>query len=112
MAETTKLVAAIAAKTAEIDKNATVLIGTAKAKAKTLSEEAKAEKFQLAVEAFGSGQAYNQWVFAQGLPEDLELNLIYSGEGTFWTDLKGFSETMLGKQMKNQQKGSQPAPNR
>ena len=112
VAETTKLVAAIAAKTAEIDKNATVLIGTAKAKAKTLSEEAKAEKFQLAVEAFGSGQAYNQWVFAQGLPEDLELNLIYSGEGTFWTDLKGFSETMLGKQMKNQQKGSQPAPNR
>ena len=88
------------------------MIGTAKAKAKTLSEEAKAEKFQLAVDAFGSGQAYNQWVFAQGLPEDIELNLIYSGEGTFWTDLKGFSENMLGKQMKNQQKGSQPTPNR
>ena len=102
VAETTKLVAAIASKTAAIDKDATVMLGTAKANAKTLSEEAKAEKFKLAVEAFGSGQAYNQWVFAQGLPEDIELNLIYSGEGTFWTDLKGFSEAFMGKQLKQQ----------
>lgn len=102
VAETAKLVAAIASKTAAIDKDATVMLGTAKAKSKTLSEEAKAEKFQLAVEAFGSGQAYNQWVFAKGLPEDIELNLIYSGEGTFWTDLKGFGETFMGKQLKQQ----------
>ena len=100
VAETTKMVTSVASDTAEIDKNATVLLGTAKAKSKTLSEEAKAEKFQLAVEAFGSGQAYNQWMFANGLPEDIELNLIYSGEGTFWTDLKGFSDAMLGKQAK------------
>ena len=101
-AETAKMVAAIASKTAEIDKDATVLIGTAKANARTLSEEAKADKFKLAVEAFGSGQAYNQWVFAQGLPEDIELNLIYSGEGTLWTDLKGFGEAFMGKQLKQQ----------
>ncbi|MDB5387632.1 MAG: band 7 protein [Planctomycetaceae bacterium] len=110
IAETTKKVAAIASKTAEIDKDATVLLGTAKAKSKTLSEEAKAEKFQLAVEAFGSGQAYNQWVFAQGLPADLELNLIYSGEGTLWTDLKGFGDAMLGKQSKQLQGGSPQNP--
>ncbi len=102
IAETSKLVAAVARDTAEIDKDATIMLGEAKATAKTQSEEAKAEKFKLAVEAFGSGQAYNQWVFANGLPEDIELNLIYSGEGTFWTDLKGFSETMLGKQVKQQ----------
>lgn len=100
------MVAAIASKTAAIDKDATVMLGTAKAKAKTLSEEAKAEKFQLAVEAFGSGQAYNQWVFAQGLPADIDLHLIYSGEGTFWTDLKGIGEAMLGRQLKQQQTGS------
>ena len=111
VAETTKKVAAIASKTAEIDKDATVAIGTAKAKAKTLSEEAKAEKFQLAVEAFGTGQAYNQWVFAQGLPADIELNLIYSGEGTFWTDLKSFSEAMLGRQNR-QPTGSPQNPSR
>ncbi len=102
VAETAKLVAEIARKTAEIDKEIAIVLGEAKAKSKTLSEEAKAEKFKLAVEAFGSGQAYNQWVFASGLPDDIELNLIYSGEGTFWTDLKGFSETLLGKQTKQQ----------
>lgn len=116
VAQTTKKVAAIASKTAEIDKDATVAIGTAKAKAKTLSEEAKADKFQLAVEAFGTGQAYNQWVFAQGLPADIELNLIYSGEGTFWTDLKSFSEAMLGKQNRpptvSPQNPSRPGTNR
>lgn len=99
-AETTKLVAKIARDTAEIDKEATITLGEAKANARKLEEEAKADKFKLAVEAFGSGQAYNQWVFAQGLPEDIELQLLYAGEGTFWTDLKGFSEVMLGKQVK------------
>lgn len=111
-AETTKLVAKIARDTAEIDKEATITLGEAKANARTLEEEAKANKFQLAVEAFGSGQAYNQWVFAQGLPEDLELNLLYAGEGTFWTDLKGFSETMLGKQVKQQTTPAPTAPTR
>ncbi len=106
-AETTKLVAKIARDTAEIDKEATITLGEAKANSRKLEEEAKANKFQLAVEAFGSGQAYNQWAFAQGLPEDIELNLLYAGEGTFWTDLKGFSETLLGKQVKQQ---TTPAP--
>lgn len=100
VAETTKMVAAIVSKTAAIEKDATILLGAAKAKSQTLSEEAKADKFQLAVEAFGSGQAYNQWVFAQGLPEGIELDLIYSGEGTFWTDLKGFGEAFMGKQLR------------
>lgn len=107
IAETTKLVAKIARETAEIEKEATITLGTAKANARKLEEEAKSDKFKLAVEAFGGGQAYNQWVFAQGLPEDLELNLLYAGEGTFWTDLKGFSEAMLGKQVKQQ---SSPPP--
>lgn len=107
-AETTKLVAKIARDTAEIDKEATITLGEANANARKLAEEAKANKFQLAVEAFGSGQAYNQWVFAQGLPENLELNLLYAGEGTFWTDLKGFTETMLSKQLQQQQKTPTP----
>jgi regulator of protease activity HflC (stomatin/prohibitin superfamily) len=108
-AETAKLVAAIASQTAAIEKNATILLGEARAKAKTLSEEAKAEKFKLAVQAFGSGQAYNQWVFAQGLPDDIELNLFYAGEGTFWTDLKNFGEAFLGKQWQQQTTTKPPA---
>ncbi len=60
-------------------------------------EEAKADKFRLAVQAFGDGDSYNKYIFATGLPEDIRLQTFYAGEGTFWTDLKGFSETILGK---------------
>ncbi|NOX56803.1 MAG: band 7 protein, partial [Planctomycetes bacterium] len=89
-AQTEQLVAAIDKQTAELEAQATVMLGEANAKAKQMSEEAKAEKFRLAVEAFGAGEAYNQWVFASGLPDDVELNLLYAGDGTFWTDLKTF----------------------
>lgn len=110
-AETTKLVAAIDRQTADLEAQATVLRGEAGAQARQLQEEAKADKFNLAVEAFGSGEAYNLWVFATGLPEDIQLDLFYAGDGTFWTDLKGFNETMLGRQVQQQsQPGATPLP--
>ncbi|WP_145367689.1 SPFH domain-containing protein [Maioricimonas rarisocia] len=109
-AETTKLVASIDRQTAELEAQATVLRGEAEANVEKFAAEAKAEKFKLAVQAFGSGQAYNQWVFASGLPDDLELKLLYAGEGTFWTDLKGFTDVMLGKQIQQQQPERQTIP--
>ncbi|WP_339742892.1 SPFH domain-containing protein [uncultured Rubinisphaera sp.] len=98
IAETQRIVAGIDREISLLEAKATVMLGEASAKTVQLLEEAKADKFKLAVDAFGSGESYNKWVFASGLPEDIELNLIFAGEGTFWTDLKGFSETMLGKQ--------------
>jgi regulator of protease activity HflC (stomatin/prohibitin superfamily) len=98
-AETLKLVAAIAKQTAELDRESTVTLGEAESNAQKLMEEAKANRFKLAVAAFGSGDAFNQWVFASGLPEDIQLQMLYAGEGTFWTDLKGFTDVMLGKQV-------------
>ena len=106
-AETLKLVAAIARETAELDREATVTLGEAEAKTQQLMEEAKAGRFKLAVAAFGSGDAFNQWVFASGLPDDIQLQMLYAGEGTFWTDLKGFSDVMLGRQA--QESRQQPA---
>ncbi|MEZ6128130.1 MAG: SPFH domain-containing protein [Planctomycetaceae bacterium] len=103
-AETLKLVAAIARKTAELDAEASVTLGRAKAGAKQLEAEAKSELFGLAVAAFGSGTAYNQWTFATGLPEDVQLDMLYAGEGTFWTDLKGFTDVMVGRQAMQQQR--------
>jgi regulator of protease activity HflC (stomatin/prohibitin superfamily) len=103
-AETLKLVAAIAKQTAELDREATVTLGEAEAEAQKLMEAAKANRFKLAVAAFGSGDAFNQWVFATGLPDDIQLQLLYAGEGTFWTDLKGFTDTMLGRQMQEKRK--------
>jgi regulator of protease activity HflC (stomatin/prohibitin superfamily) len=105
-AETLKLVAAIDKQTAELDRESTVTLGEADAGAQKLLEEAKAGRFKLAVGAFGSGDAFNQWVFASGLPDDIQLQLLYAGEGTFWTDLKAFTDVMLGKQMQE----SRPAP--
>jgi regulator of protease activity HflC (stomatin/prohibitin superfamily) len=108
--ETVKLLAEIDRKTAELDREATVMIGEAEAEAQQLLEEAKAGKFKLAVEAFGSGEAFNHWVFASGLPEDIKLNLLYAGQGTFWTDLKGFSEVMLGRQSQQSPPQQQTRP--
>ncbi len=102
-AETKQLVATIDKDTALVEAQATVLLGQAGARAQQMSEEAKADKFRLAVEAFGAGDAYNLWVFASQLPDDIELNLLYAGQGTFWTDLKGFTETLLGKQVRELQ---------
>lgn len=107
-AETLKLVAAIAKQTAELDREATVTLGQAEAEAQQLMEQAKANRFKLAVAAFGSGEAFNQWVFASGLPEDIQLQMLYAGEGTFWTDLKGFTDVMLGRQMQESRSPAQP----
>jgi regulator of protease activity HflC (stomatin/prohibitin superfamily) len=108
-AETVQKQAAIDKRTAEIQAQATILKGEADSTAKKLLEQAKAQKLQLAVSAFGSAESYNQWVFATGLPEDLKLNLLYAGDGTFWTDLKGFSDTLLGRQQQSQSHNP-PAP--
>ncbi|MGQ0636064.1 MAG: SPFH domain-containing protein [Planctomycetaceae bacterium] len=115
-AGTTKLVAAVDRQTAEFERQATIALGQAQAEAQRLMEQAQANRFKLAVGAFGSGDAFNQWVFASGLPDDIQLNLLYAGEGTFWTDLKGFTDVMLGRQAQESQKsaprasGSGPAP--
>lgn len=86
-AETRKLVAAIAKETAELKAQATLELGRAENEGKSIIEKAKANRFKLAVAAFGTATAYNNWIFATTLPDDLELKLLYAGEGTLWTDL-------------------------
>ncbi len=97
-ATTKQLVAQIDKQVAELEAQTTILLGEANAKVRQFSEEAKAELFGLAVAAFGNGEAYNLWVFANRLPENVQLDLLYAGEGTFWTDLKGFTEALLARQ--------------
>jgi hypothetical protein len=90
-AETEKKVAAIDRQCAEIDAKKTVALGEAENNSKRMQQEARAQLFELAVKAFGDPTAYTQWQFAQGLPENIDLKLIYSGPGTLWTDLKGLT---------------------
>ncbi len=97
-AKTTQLVAAVDKETAGLEAQSIVKLGEANAKSQKMLAEAKADKFNLAVQAFGSGKAFTQWTFATGLPADVELRTLYAGAGTFWTDLKSFSDVLLGKQ--------------
>ncbi|MCA9216107.1 MAG: band 7 protein [Planctomycetales bacterium] len=92
-AETARKVAEVDKQIAELDAKREVLLGQAEATAMQLQEEAKAQKFDLAVQAFGTPDAYNKWEFAEGLPENMDLKLFYAGEGTLWTDLNGVMPT-------------------
>lgn len=87
-ADTKRLVAAIEKDSAELESQTKVVLGTAKTNGTKMNQEAKANKFKLGVEAFGSNNAYNSWIFATGLPEKIDLRLFYAGQGTMWTDLK------------------------
>jgi regulator of protease activity HflC (stomatin/prohibitin superfamily) len=86
-AETIRLVAAIDKKTAVLQAEAEKVKGEAENRGKQMVQEATADRFRLAVEAFGTPQAYNNWIFATGLPEEMKLQLIYAGHGTLWSDL-------------------------
>lgn len=87
-AETIRKAAAIEKETAALQAEAERVRGEAENKGKKLIEEATADRFRLAVQAFGSPQAYNNWIFATGLPEDIKLQLLYAGPGTLWTDMQ------------------------
>ena len=94
VAETERKVATIDRQCAEIDAQKTVTLGEADNASKRMLQEARASLFELAVKAFGDPTAYTKWQFAQGLPEDIDLKMIYSGPGTFWTDLKGITPVL------------------
>jgi hypothetical protein len=61
-----------------------------------MKNEADAKGAKLLVDALGSPQAYNQYIFAKGF-EPTDLRLIFAGPGTFWTDLKTFEQVGAAK---------------
>jgi regulator of protease activity HflC (stomatin/prohibitin superfamily) len=111
-AMTEKLRAEIDAKTAAIEAQSTRVLGEAKASSVKLAKEAKAERLQLLVKAVGGADSYERYVFAEGLPEDLKVGIFYAGPGTFWTDLKGFEQSMLGKLVSDTEAAKGAVPRR
>jgi regulator of protease activity HflC (stomatin/prohibitin superfamily) len=87
-------VAIIDRQMSELDAKKTETLGKAKAQADQLLKEATSQKFELAVKAFGHSNAYTKWQFAEGLPENIQLQLFYAGQGTLWTDLKNVMPTL------------------
>jgi regulator of protease activity HflC (stomatin/prohibitin superfamily) len=96
-AETERLAAEIDAETAAIQARITTTMGEAQAKKAELANQAEAERYRQYVSTLGGPEAYNRYVFAESLPSDLKLGVFYAGPGTFWTDLKGIEQTLLGK---------------
>lgn len=96
-ANTEKRMAEVDAKTAAFVAQTTTVLGQAGARSTELMREAEADRFRQYVKALGGPDAYNRYVFAEGLPDNLRLGIFYAGPGTFWTDLKGIEQTLLGK---------------
>jgi regulator of protease activity HflC (stomatin/prohibitin superfamily) len=95
-------VAEIEAEIAKLDARRTQILGKAEADVGRMKKEAEAEGTKLMVEAFGSPEAYNQYVFAKNFKPQ-ELRLIFAGPGTFWTDLKTFEQVGASQMLKQQQ---------
>jgi len=93
-AATKQQIASVDKQIAELEAKRTELLGKAKSQADQLLNEAQSQKFDLAVKAFGSAAAYSKYEFAEGLPENIQLQLFYAGEGTLWTDLKNITPTL------------------
>lgn len=87
-AGTVNLVAQIEKETAAIRAEQKLTMGKARADAWQLVEGENAKGFQMKVGAFGDAQAYGLWQLANNLPDDLNIQIIHAGEGTFWTDLQ------------------------
>jgi regulator of protease activity HflC (stomatin/prohibitin superfamily) len=96
-AQTQKLAAEIDAETAVIQAQITTTMGEAEARKVELTNQAEADRYRQYVEALGGPAAYNKYVFAEKLPADMKLGLFYAGPGTFWTDMKGMEQTLMGK---------------
>ncbi|RUL82778.1 SPFH domain-containing protein [Tautonia sociabilis] len=96
-AETERLVAELDAQTAAIQAQITTTIGEAEAKKVELTNAAQADRYRRYVETLGGPDAYNRYLFAENLPDDLRLGVFYAGPGTFWTDLRGVEQVLLGK---------------
>jgi regulator of protease activity HflC (stomatin/prohibitin superfamily) len=108
-ATTEKRVAEIDAKTATFSAQTTTVLGQASARSVELLREAEADRFRQYVKALGGPDAYNRYVFAEGLPANLRVGIFYAGPGTFWTDLKGIEQTLLGK-LASESPSPSPAP--
>ncbi|HBP23865.1 MAG TPA: hypothetical protein DEA08_39565 [Planctomycetes bacterium] len=110
-AQTRELVAGKQREIAQIEAKTTELLGRAKADVERMLGEARAGLFKLKVQAFGGdAAAFARYAFSEALPPDLRIQLVQTGEGTFWTDLhltgQGGMDKLWGKVVQEQRKQS------
>jgi hypothetical protein len=89
-------VSAIAQEIATLEAQTTQILGKAGADVERLKNDAQAKGAKLLIDAFGSPQSYNNYIFAKNFAPD-DLRLIFAGPGTFWTDLKSMQDIGAAK---------------
>ena len=97
-------VASVSLQVAQLDAQRTQILGKAQADVERMKNEAEAKGAKLLVDALGSPQAYNQYIFAKNF-QPSDLRLIFAGQGTFWTDLKSFQEVGAVKMLQPANEG-------
>lgn len=89
-ADTRQKVAEKQREIAKIEAERVEVLGLAQAEVQKLLGAARATRFEYQVKAFaGDSDAFARYSFAEALPDDMQIRLVQTGEGTFWTDLKG-----------------------
>ncbi len=89
-------VATIQEEVAKLDAKRIELLGQANADVVRMEKEAEAKGYEMLISAFGSGQAYNLYTFAENFKPE-SIRLFFAGDGTFWTDLSRFEELGAAK---------------
>jgi hypothetical protein len=102
-------VARINLEISKLDAQRTQILGKATAEVARMKNEAEAKGAKMLIDAFGTPQAYNSYIFAKNFdPKDLKL--IFAGPGTFWTDLKTFEQIGGAQQILQEQPQAAPKP--
>ncbi len=89
-------IAIIGQEVAALTAKRTEILGQANADVEKMKNEAEAKGYQMLIQAFGSGRAYNLYTFAENFAPE-SIRLFYAGDGTFWTDLSRFEELGAAK---------------
>ena len=92
---------------AKLEARRTEILGQANASVEKMKNEAEAEGYEMLVNAFGTGQAYNLYTFAENFKPE-SIHLFFAGEGTFWTDLSRFQELGAARLLEAKSELSQP----
>ena len=96
-------VASIQEEIAKLDAKRTEILGQANADVERFKKQAEADGYRLLVDAFGGGQAFNLYTFAENFqPESIKL--FFAGEGTMWTDLDRLQDIGAVKILENNPK--------
>jgi hypothetical protein len=100
--ETEVKVAEVQKQVADLEAQRIEIMGKAQSEVLRLKNEADAQGAKMLVDAFGSPESYNLYIFAKNF-EPTDLHMIFAGPGTFWTDLKTFQDTAATKVLQQSQ---------